>query len=127
MSSGDREIIAWLLGILLIYFAIKTAYADTKRNTAKRAEIEKTRRTETIDGEKFTVVTIPKTIVRNRKTGREAVVIRKGRETELGKPRWVQIQYINKKTQEAKGLYQWASMNNWDIVKTISVNEYKKI
>lgn len=125
--SSDREIIAWILGILLIYFAIKTAYADTKRNAAKRTEIEKTRRTETINGEDFTVVTIPKTIIKNRKTGREAVVIRKGRETELSKPRWIQIQYINKKTQEAKGIYQWASMDNWDVVETINVNEYKKI
>lgn len=112
---------------MLVYFAIKTAYADTKRNAAKRAEIEKTRRTETINGEEFTVVTIPKTIVRNRKTGREAVVIRKGRETELSKLRWIQIQYINKKTQEAKGIYQWASMDNWDVMETINVNEYKKI
>lgn len=70
---------------------------------------------------------VEKAIIKNKKTGREAVVCRTGRETELGRPRWACIQYVNKKTCEASGMYFWVALDKWDVVRTEKVNEFTKL
>ena len=134
--------IAYGFGLLLLILIgmqiyLSVVFPFTEQGKKKRAErskileqIEASRRVEVIDGKRWEVITKPHTLIRNKKSGRYAAVLRRGGQNipwiEKGEllqiPRWVQVQPLTKELIPAKSKQYWTQMQNWEIAGMVDVH-----
>lgn len=124
----------YLLIAALILVPIWLAWKSTKAERKRKEAIDKTRREVTKNGKRFSVVTITRALVREKRTNRKAMVIERGAErdpvTVNGEltmfPRWIKVKYILKNGGCSK-LSGWRSSDKFGILGSVDVDKYEEL
>ena len=127
--------IGFTLFIIFILFVLRWSLSGSKEESSWKQAVEKTRRVEVVNDKRYSVITVERTIISNKKNGRLAIICGTGWQRDpyqhggkiISAPKWIQAQYINKKTNTANGAYFWTSFQNWDILRYEEINEYTEL
>lgn len=122
----------WIVGIfsalivsLAVFRVVTETYADLRSHIAVRA----TRRTEVVDGREYSAVTLSLPLLRERRTGRLALLMERGyrslptlRDGRLtSEPQWIKVQYIRNSNGKARQ-YEWRRYETFDAVAITNVD-----
>jgi len=127
---------SWIIIALIIFLILWFSFKETRSQHKLEDHIESTRRTEIINGKKYSVVSVPRILLREKRSKRNAVVILSGAEKDPlykdGKlimyfPRWVKVQYLLKNGSYSKTASGWRASNKFEYLQNITVDEHEEI
>jgi hypothetical protein len=112
--------VSWLavivFGVLPMAAGFFFAIFGTREDAERKRQIDATRRTETIDGKDYSVYTLPRSVVREKKTGRVGIALQRGYY-----PWWIRVQFIRKTDGEPERV-EWREASKFEMVGTADVD-----
>jgi hypothetical protein len=119
----------WLLLAVGSAPLVAAVYFGMAKTAARRAAIDATSRTETINGQEYSVYTLTHPVLRERSTGRLGIALERGRENEPTtiaaktalRPERVRVQFF-RKTDGEPGRCEWRRFSTFEIVGTAMVD-----
>ena len=120
--------LAVIFGLPMTYVVLRIV-GEMRADSRIRKRVAATRRTETINGREYSVVTRCLPVVRERSTGRTGIALDRGAESdpttingELSQePRWIRVQFIRKSDGKA-GRIEWRRYAKCQTVGTADVD-----
>lgn len=70
--------LSWFAVITFVAILVAAGIFGAREDADRKRRIDATRRTETIDGKDYSVYTLPRSVVREKKTGRVGIVMQRG-------------------------------------------------
>ncbi|MHB1218470.1 MAG: hypothetical protein ACYC1L_09780 [Alphaproteobacteria bacterium] len=119
--------------VLALGYAVLRVIADLRIQRESTRRIQKTQRTVTFNGKEYSVVTKTHLLLREKSTGRIAIVFERGWENDPtmmdGKvalaPRWIKLAFIKRKDGRL-GRTEWRQTQKFDTVGTIPVEYFSR-
>jgi hypothetical protein len=123
----------WLSLAVGLVPLVAAVYFGTAKNRGAAKVVDAISRTETINGQEYSVCTLTHPVLRERSTGRLGIALERGRENEPTsnaaetglRPERVRVQFF-RKTDGEPGRCEWRRFSKFEIVGTAMVDYFSR-